>query len=616
MQIRRIDIENFRGVRELSWTVPRDRSLFVLIGPGDAMKSTVLTAIERGLSDRWNITFQDTDFYKGDIEKPIRIRVTVADLPDDLMALDAFGSCLCGIYPDGTLTHDAQDDNEPCVVVELRVNADLEPQWLAHRPGDSDADLQTVKASVRAEFGVFRIDERVDAHLRWSRMSALGKLTEKHHGTKQTLTVANRAARDAVDQAVSPELAALADDIQAKVQEIGSAEFGDLKPGLDMSLTNAQGNLALFDGPVPLMNFGLGTRRLAGAAVQQLANEGRALLLVDEVEYGLEPHRLVHLLGQLQRKDAYSQVYVTTHSPTALQHLKAADFVMVRSVDGETILRSLDDPASLQGVLRSTPEAFLSRRVVVGEGKTEYGLVLGLLADWNIQRIADGNAPSSALGVVAVEGKGGGTGAAKMTLDLLGVGYEVTLLIDGDDEAANKMVPAVVRAGGFAVQWDGEYCTEAAICAELDADGLADLVQLAIGVAEDPDTAARAYSDQLTSRGAPTIAAETDVSSWLSGLDLPTARAVVAKTAKEKAWFKNVARGMALAEFLLARDAFASGPVADALGQLWVGIYQERVAPKADAEQAPATGAAEQSTAGKPAGPPPEMVAEEPASDQ
>ena len=57
-----------------------------------------------------------------------------------------------------------------------------------------------------------------------------------------------------------------------------------------MSLTNAQGNLALFDGDVPLTNFGLGTRRLAGVAAQQMAHDDATLLLIDEVEYGLELH--------------------------------------------------------------------------------------------------------------------------------------------------------------------------------------------------------------------------------------------------------------------------------------------------------------------------------------
>ena len=52
MRIRRIDIENFRGIRKLTWIVPNDRTFFTLVGPSVATKSTMLTAIERALSDR------------------------------------------------------------------------------------------------------------------------------------------------------------------------------------------------------------------------------------------------------------------------------------------------------------------------------------------------------------------------------------------------------------------------------------------------------------------------------------------------------------------------------------------------------------------------------------
>ncbi|MPZ00460.1 MAG: AAA family ATPase [Actinophytocola sp.] len=489
------------------------------------------------------------------------------------MALDALGAYLCGIYPNGDLTHDPQEDNDPCVVIELRVGSDLEPEWLAHRPGDEES--VPVKASLRAKFGTYRIDERVDAHLRWSRMSALGKLTQVRHGTKQTLTEANRAARKAVAEKVSPELAKLASEVQVQMEKIGSADFIELKPGLDLSLTNAQGNLALFDGPVPLMNFGLGTRRLAGAAAQRLANPGTALLLVDEVEYGLEPHRLVHLLWELRKEGAYAQVFVTTHSPTALQHLDAADLVMVRSAGGVTTMRPLDDPANLQSLLRGSPEAFLSRRIIVTEGKTEYGLVLGFLERWN-DALPEGTAPSSALGVVAVEGNGG-TRSATMASTLLEVGYEVTLLLDSDDPQANEKVPGVQAEGGVVVQWTDGNNTESAVCAELDVDGLTDFLSLAIDSADDPEAAEKSYLDQLVCAGAPKTPEPREVSSWLSAdLDLEAARNIIATRAHEKSWFKMVAKGKALAKFILTSDHLAAGAVAGKLDELRAAIYEPR----------------------------------------
>jgi putative ATP-dependent endonuclease of OLD family len=165
MKIRRIDIVNFRGIRQLSWCLPPEQTFFVLIGPGDATKSTILTAVERALSDRWNITFTDTDFYNANIDNPIRIRVAVSDLPTDLLGLDELGLHVAGINAAGEWTRDAEDGTDKCVIVELLIEADLEPQWTIYRPGDGegeDEEQHPLKARHRARFGAFRVDERVE----------------------------------------------------------------------------------------------------------------------------------------------------------------------------------------------------------------------------------------------------------------------------------------------------------------------------------------------------------------------------------------------------------------------------------------------------------------------
>jgi hypothetical protein len=572
VQIRRIDIENFRGIRHLSWAIPADQKFVALIGPGDSTKSTILTAIHRALTDAWNITFYDTDFFDCNIEEPIRIRVAVGGLTADLMSMDVFGLHLCGITAAGQLTHDPEDRDEPCVVVELTVEKDLEPRWTAYRPGTT-GEPHPLKPSLRARFGVFRIDERIDAHLRWSRTSALGRLTEARHGTNQTLAEASRAAREAASGSVSEALTALTREIQAKLQESGSGDFRDLKPGLDLSLNYAQGNLALFEGQVPLMNFGLGSRRLAGAATQQLAYDGKALLLVDEVEHGLEPHRLVHLLTQLRRPQAYAQVFVTTHSPTALLHLDAKELTTTRSSGGITTVKRLDDPAEMQRLLRGWPEAFLARHIVIAEGKTEYGISLQLMETWDRQRAEQQKSPSSALGVVAVEGRGGNQ-AVKLAQLLLDAGFRITLFADSDVEDVNNKAATVAAAGADVVQWMGSLNTEQAICSELDPAGLTALIDLAIKVAEDPEVAMIAYADHLKDRGAPRIDTVLSVTSWKeAGIEIDRAQEMVAEAAHAKGWFKNVDRGRRLGAFLLSRMELEAGPLRSALAQLEAAVY-------------------------------------------
>src|SRR5680860_434953 len=121
MRIRRIDIENFRGIKSASWRVPTDRRFFALIGPGDSTKTTVLSAIERTLHDRAGLSVLDTDFHGANVDEPIRIRIAIDDLPDELIAMDAFGGLLAGIDEKGELSHDPADDSQRCVVVEFLV---------------------------------------------------------------------------------------------------------------------------------------------------------------------------------------------------------------------------------------------------------------------------------------------------------------------------------------------------------------------------------------------------------------------------------------------------------------------------------------------------------------
>ncbi|MDO3398073.1 AAA family ATPase [Nocardioides sp. SOB44] len=592
MRIRRVDINNFRGIRSTSWRLAKEQTFVALIGPGDSTKTTLLTALERALHDRAGLTFSDTDFYGVDIDSPIRIRVAVDNLPDELIAMDAFGAMLSGIDEAGEWSHDPSDDTDRCVIVELVVEADLEPVWQAYRPPlDDDVEATDeqpllIRARHRARMTAYRIDDRIDAHLRWSATSSLGKLTAKRGDTKATLTAANRAARDAAGAAVTDELKDLAREVQAAVLEIGTAEFFDLKPGLDASLSNTRGNLALFEGDVPLMNFGLGTRRLTGAATQRLANQGSTTLLVDEVEHGLEPHRLVHLLGHLRTKGAFSQVFVTTHSPTALLHLEPADLMMVRSgSEGSTQIRSLGDPSSLRPLLKRCPEAFLSRRVVINEGKTEYGVVLRLLQEWD-SGTSPAAAPSAALGVVALEGDGG-TGSAKWATEFLGVGYEVVLFIDSDDPAANDMVPDIERAGGVVIQWPGGICIETAVCSQLDAAGLTAYIHAALEVADDPAASSQSFSAHLSRYAV--VDGKTlqeidllDLTTWTSsGISLESCRTAVATASKEKGWFKRVDKGQRLGAFILETESLHSGPVQDTIDALKVAIYA-RTANQAD----------------------------------
>jgi putative ATP-dependent endonuclease of OLD family len=59
-----------------------------------------------------------------------------------------------------------------------------------------------------------------------------------------------------------------------------------------------------------------------------------SVALIDEIEHGLEPHRISRLLSHLKtekdEEEAKAQVFMTTHSPVVLQELSVAELNVVR----------------------------------------------------------------------------------------------------------------------------------------------------------------------------------------------------------------------------------------------------------------------------------------------
>src|SRR3954463_3690157 len=96
-RVRKLEIKNFRGVRQFSW-LPSP-GVNCLVGPGDSSKSTILDAIDLCLCARRNTALSDTDFYKLDVESPISISVTLGDLDDALKSIDVYGLYLRGFNP-------------------------------------------------------------------------------------------------------------------------------------------------------------------------------------------------------------------------------------------------------------------------------------------------------------------------------------------------------------------------------------------------------------------------------------------------------------------------------------------------------------------------------------
>lgn len=543
MNIRKLTIRNFRGIKQLDWLLPKEQKLFVLIGPGDSGKSTILEAIHWLLGGQWNIPVSDTDFFGLDATEPIVIEAVIGNIPDSLKTDSHFGFNLSGLSADGKVHSEPEEGLEEVLVVRLTIDSLLEPIWEVMH---GDEETKRLRQSQRRHFSTFKVDERTDSQLRWTRTSALGRLSAESGADRQALHKASVAARQALADETEADLKTLAEQVQTKVNDIGGGVFQAMRPGLDTSRSSLGATLALYEGEVPLTNYGLGTRRLASLAIQQLAASERAVAVVDELESGLEPHRAVRLLSYFLNDERYSQVFVTTHSPIVVEQAPLESLVAT-SLDRVTGMAQVKVfPTEVQAFRRNRPSSFLARKIVVAEGATEQGILMSCVEYWDDGRRDEFKSTSAGEGAVIHDSRGGSLVPQYMHA-LYELGYSVIGLMDHDVPDDDTAVEEIQQQGMQVVRWDAGQSTEAAICSKLESGELSQLLFLVEESGRDKSV----LLDDLAAFSTKGRPASLDVASWLeNGMSLDEARDLIVKVASRRKWFKSVDGGRLLGEWL------------------------------------------------------------------
>jgi len=553
-----------------------------LIGPGDSTKTTVLDAIEFALAPRWSIPFSDADFYQAKTDNPICIEVTVGELPEELICEDRYGLYLRG-YRDNEPIHDDPEDGwEPVITVCLRVGADLEPRWEVIK--DSQPDAKPIPWRDRERLCIARLGADVEKHLTWSRGSALSRITGDQTGTGATLAIANRAAHEAIANASLVDLQEAAEVARKAALEFG-VKFPALRPGLDtQSFSVGSGALALQDAQgVPLRATGLGTRRLAALAVEQTGLGKDAILLIDEIESALEPHRIRRLLRKLSldrsassarngTSEVHGQVIMTTHSPTAVVALPVTNLAFVQSANGTTTIERVAPAVrdTVQGIVRRLGHALLARKIIVCEGKTEEALCR-VMDDVYAERHQGQN--FACFGVVPVDGEGR-TSGPQCALEFQRLGYGVAYFGDSDQPISPDRQELESR-GIHVVLWEGNASTEERIALDLPWHDLQQLVDSAIDEhGEQPVLSA------ISQRLGPTIVAlGSSLNSWeAKGSSQEGIRRAIGKTAKsaKHGWFKDLNSGEVLGRIVFqALPRIPQTPLASSLALIETWVYAE-----------------------------------------
>lgn len=539
-RIRKVEIRNFRAIRAMDW-FPSE-GINCLIGPGDSGKSTILDAIDFCVGAKRSITVEDTDFFNLDVTQQISITLTVGALPDALKNLNTYGDFLRSFNRlNGDIEEEPRHGLETVLSLRFQVGADLEPNWtLVSARAEEQGLERTIGWKDRASITPARLGTYVNSNLSWTRGSVLNRLSEERANLGAELAHASREARTKFGEQTIGQFAASLQTVTTTANALGVPVGASARALLDAhSVSIGDGAIALHsETGIPLRSLGTGSARLLIAGLQRAAAESASIVLVDEIEYGLEPHRLTRLLDSLGAKDAVPplQVFMTTHSPVAVRELNGNQVFIVRSTNGIHNVRYVGVQDDIQSTIRLDPEAFLARTVIVCEGASEVGLVRGL----DQYYVSQGLRSLTASGVAYVDVGGSdpnrcfGRGSA-----LVGLGYRVIVLADADKPPTQAIVETFIASGGKVITWRPGRALEDELFHCLPDAAVSQLIQRALELSDEGLVEQHIVSQ---SQGATSLAAI-----WAEGTAggySPTTRSLLgsASRTRKSGWFKSVTK--------------------------------------------------------------------------
>lgn len=481
--IRKIEVTNFRCLKSFKWD-PRP-GINGLIGPGDSGKSTILDAIDYCLGARRNLQLADTDFYRLDVSQPINIKITLGRLNDALKGIEAYGPYLRGFNATtGEIAEEPEASLETVLSLQMLVAADLEPQWtLVSERATAQGLTRNLGWQDRLKIAPTRLGAFSDYNLSWRRGSILNRLTEERPDASAALVAAAREVRAAFGEQAEDQLSEALMIVAETARQLGISTGENIKALLNShSVSVSGGTISLHDeNGVPLRELGLGSARLLIAGLQRKASASSPIALVDELEYGLEPHRIIRLVDALGAKEADPplQVFITTHSPVAVRELSGNQLFVVRGRDGQHSATCIGTDNDVQGTIRVHPDALLAPSILVCEGATEVGFMRGI----DQHRVSAGKIALAASGVAIVDG--GGTNAFRRANAFLSLGYRTAVLRDSDvsiNAAADKRF---LEGGGTIFPWSPGRSIEDELFECLPDTGIDGLLEKAIEFKEE-----------------------------------------------------------------------------------------------------------------------------------
>lgn len=529
MYIKRLKINNFRGIKELNWKLTN--KFICLIGPGDSTKTTILDAIEWALYPYWNINVNDCDFYNCDVNNNIKIEITIGDFPDELIKEENYGLFLRKDI-ENEQENDEPTDEEVFLTIRLEINKYYEQEWTVV---NNRTEGKKISVKDRMKLRVGRIGEYFYKDFNLGRNSVLKKYGDNLDDLDKIILNIYRKLKDGIDISEEEELKKIIENISDATKEYGIAPNNLFNAKIDIKNSElGYSNINIYDGQVPVVSKGTGTKRLMSSAMNISRLNKDACILIDEIEYGLEPYRLRRLIRNLYNSKEERQIIFTSHSPVSIVEINSSNIVICRSNNGKT--ECIDVPNQLQSTVRVIPEALLSRKVIVTEGKTELGLIRSLDRKWG-----QDDKFIEYYGVSIVDGNGG-VQACKRAKELNELGYNVLILIDSDDSNALNDAKKIEKLGIKTISWDGNVSTEERIFLDIPKDKIQILI----------DEAVKFFTEETIKQWIKVeINKETiqykDIESELGEQET---RKLIGRLAKKKEWYKRIDKGEILGDII------------------------------------------------------------------
>lgn len=535
--IHSVRITNFRGIREFNKSFYGNK-MVCLVGRGNSGKTTILEAISYALSAKWSLSFYDTDFYISETAEPIEIEVTLVNLPESFLSDIKYGLYIRFINPDdGSIVDDveeSEDNWDKALTIKLQVDESLEPEWFVI---NERQDPKNISSKDRSMLGIFLIADSTDNHFSWNKGNPLYSLlrrrtSEQDVEGKNLITQALRDAKTAMDGYDFDNFNDTVEEIKNATSELG-LDVGNITTAMDFKrIFIGHQSVSLHENKkIPFRLKGKGSKRLISLGIQKVLASRDGVILIDEVEQGLEPDRVKNLARSLSSSNV-GQVFLSTHSQNVVEELEANFIFIVSNNEGEVSCTN-NNSGSIQKLYRSCPEAVYAEKVIVCEGKTELGICRAL----DKYRKNSGLVGLAELGIVCSLGEGNSLIERTKTLSDLDI--ETSLFCDSDDDTVNMEKSALISKGVTIIDWDDGYETETQVFGDLPWGGIEELVYYRVSKRDEDSV-----NNQIRAH-------ISDWSGEIEDLDTASGRMALAKSSTgSNPWFKTITDGEMMGDII------------------------------------------------------------------